>query len=102
MMKEIGNSIGVFVGGHDNSNKLVVKYVSCILVVMNLGRELPKSVEMVAGSWRYTQISNYVRVPFSRSFCHRYGHFKYECPGGNPMPIKEIKMGMINPRGLLF
>ena len=69
MMKEIGNGIGVFMGVDEDSNKSVMKSMAYILIAMDLVCGLPKSVEMVADSWRYAQIPDYVRVHFCCSYC---------------------------------
>lgn len=73
-IREIGDQLGstILVDGSfvDNLKRSVAR----VLVDLDLSKGLYESIELISGWHCYTQLLDYVLVPFRYFRCHAYGH----------------------------
>jgi len=50
-----------------------------ILLNMDLSKGLTESMDVEVGDWEYTQLVDYVNVPFLHVRCHGVGHVIETC-----------------------
>jgi hypothetical protein len=73
-LKEIGDALGNFITA-DNSHKYISsRSMARILVDIDIQQGLFESIKLMEGDQSYTQILDYLNIPFKCVHCHNYGH----------------------------
>lgn len=79
-LKDIGNSIGVFIKvAKETKNRRYTSYAR-ICVQMHLTKALAYSVSLFHDDFEWIQPLDYEHIPFRCRKCHEHGHLFRECP----------------------
>jgi hypothetical protein len=73
-LKEIGDILGKFILADNSYKSSNAHFVAKILVDLDVSVGLYESMEIEAGSTKFTQLLDYENIPFRCIRCHLYGH----------------------------
>jgi len=79
-LKDIGNSIGVFIKVAEETKKRRYTSYARICVQMHLTKALADSVSLFHDDFEWIQPLDYEHIPFRCRKCHEHGHLFRDCP----------------------